>query len=142
MTETAERPIWPRLALVAAAFVGAVALLALGVGAYNSRLEAQQEARLVAAIEEAEAELDAAEPNWRLEALLAALPEVPDGENGARRALSVAPGVPDDWPDADEAAKWEGVDDNRAMDAAQLAALDRVLGPLKAERLAARELAR
>src|SRR5262245_46793651 len=125
MTETAERPVWPRLSLVAAAFVGAVALLALAVGAYTSR----QDARLVAAIEEAEAELDQSDPNWRLEALLR-MPEVPADQDSGPRILAVARGVPEGWPEHDGAPMWRGPG-NRRLDAEQLAALDKALAPLK-----------
>lgn len=75
--------------------IGVVAILAAaGLAASGVYTRYRNTALLKAAV----AELDASDPNWRIEAIEAGRPPVPDAENSGPRVLAAAAWLPPSWP--------------------------------------------
>ena len=91
-TDGPRRRVWPWVFLG----VGVVVLVAAAVPARRQLLRQAARER----VREALAELDAADPRWRLADIEADRPKVPDAENSARVVVAVAGLLPRNWPEA------------------------------------------
>jgi hypothetical protein len=91
-------------------------------------------------LEAALAELDAADPNWRILDLLRSRPELLEEHNSVPRILAVTRALPPSWPDHNALAMLEKHPPNRQLAAAQGEALTVVLNGTPRD--AARELIR
>src|SRR5262245_50885603 len=116
MNERKRRP-WGRW--VAGLIVLALAITAGGFYLHSRRVAADLAAAL--------AELDAADPDWRITDLLRSRPELLAEHNSVPRILAVTGALPPNWPDHAALTKLEKRPANRLLDAGEREALAAVL---------------
>lgn len=133
---TPPRPAspWWRLVWVCLGLVALIAAVSFGLALYARW---QAEGRLRAEVEA----LDEADPDWRLDDLMRTIPELPAEENSAPRLLVVIRSVPKGWPKPEELElMYAGLQPNHHFGKRRMGLLNKVLAPVKAQRLAGREL--
>jgi hypothetical protein len=142
LSEQPRVSVWRRVLLGLGVLIGL--MLVAGVVVQMRDGSAAQMKKIVA-------ELDETDPNWRLDDLARARPEVPEHENSARVAMGVVRLLPKDPATAQERGKAQveleeklqdlGEKPTMHLDAEQMALLEKWLGPKAAAVALARRLA-
>jgi hypothetical protein len=96
--------------------------------------------RAATRLHEALAELDRAEPGWRLHELEAARALVPDGENSALCVVAVSRLLPGGWPTQEFAGQFDGLEPPEQLDREEFVTLCRALDDLRPALVEARKL--
>src|SRR5262245_11212348 len=114
-----ERKRWPWGRWVAGLIVLVLAMVVVGYYLRSWRLAANLAVAL--------AELDAADPDWRIHDLLRSRPELQEEHNSVPRILAVTRALPPNWPAHSALEKLEKIPPNRQLDATEREALAEVL---------------